>query len=326
MKSIELRIMGGLGNQLYQYAAARFIQKRYSCPEIVINSVEYDTYKIRNLEINSLLNNDKVRFEKNKNIKDGFIRTIYRIYQRLYHDIRKKHAGEIVLRIGSTVYLLSTTEFFEPKRLLCKRLYMYGYFVSSNTAMAIKKELMSEIRLQSIVHEGFLKYKNIFMNEETIGVSVRCARDYVDNGWPVCSSEYYIKGVKEIFKQKQNTKPIIAVFADDLKKVMKEDWFHVFDNVIYIEGLNVCESFELLRYCQDYVCSNSSFSWWGAFLSYSSKPLIVNPNRVFAGNSKIDDMATFYQGMVFLDYLTGEPVELINGIESQSLVCEKEAK
>ena len=60
----------------------------------------------------------------------------------------------------------------------------------------------------------------------------------------------------------------IFIFSDDIKKIKREKWFDGME-ATYIDDVDVCESFELLRNCKNYVCSNSSFSWWGAFLSYN---------------------------------------------------------
>lgn len=308
-KSIELRIMGGLGNQLYQYAAARSLQKAYSCPEIVINVGEYNTYKTRDLEIDCLLNNPTVRFENRDSLKDSVLRIVFKIYQRIYHDLKKKHAREVVLKIGKKFYMLSTTKYIKPMQLTCDYLYMYGYFVSSKTALSIRKELMTEIKLTKEDKAIYIAYKELFSQNTVIGVSIRCGKDYVDNGWPVCSRIYYVRGIKEVIKKKGYVNPIIAIFADDLAKIKDGSWFSDLENVVFIEGLNVCESFELLRSCKDYVCSNSSFSWWGAFLSYSDNPIIINPNKIFAGSNEMDDAETFYEGMTFLDYVSGEMVD-----------------
>lgn len=310
MDKIELRIMGGLGNQLYQYSAAKIIQKEYDYPRIDIDTGEYDTYKVRNLELNNLIHSENINFinPSSNSFLWYTIRLFYRIYQRLYHDITRKHAKQKCFKFGKNNYLCSSTEFVFPNNLNCNNLYLYGYFVSSSNAICIKKDLMNEVFLNS--YENYDKY-NYFLNmikkTNTIGVSIRCADDYVLNGWPVCSKQFYINGIDIISKMKNydDSDINIMIFADDIKKIKSEKWFIGFKNVTYIENVSVCESFQLLRNCNDYVCSNSSFSWWGAFLSYSDNPIIINPNKVFAGENAVDDNNTFYEDMILLDYLEG---------------------
>lgn len=311
MKQIRLRIMGGLGNQLYQYAAARYMQIKYNNPEILIDIGEYDTYKTRDLELHRLLHNELARFE-NKGRFRGIINELFHIYQRLYHDFTKKRARQVVLNIGDSTYMCSSVEFNPLEGIESNELNMYGYFVSAQFAMEIKDYLKQELYLDdSQETDNYKELKSYAILHEVIAVSIRCQGDYVKNGWPVCSKSYYQKGLNKIISEKYNSMQVdIFIFADDIEKVKAERWFSHFENVRFIEGLNVCESFELLRLCSNYVCSNSSFSWWGAFLSHAKSPMIVNPNKVFAGNSAVDDNRTFYSNLIYMDYQSGNEMEI----------------
>lgn len=100
--------MGGLGNQLHQYAAARYVQTVSKSEKIIIDVGGYERYKIRNLEINNILKNHNVVFKKNDVIVFGIVREIFHVYQRLYHSIFHKHASMSKLNLGKTTYLLSS--------------------------------------------------------------------------------------------------------------------------------------------------------------------------------------------------------------------------
>lgn len=308
MKRIELRIMGGFGNQLYQYSAAKYIEKKYGAEEVVLDSGEYATYKIRNLEIDQLLHNDIVSVEEIKSKKNFFFREGYHVYQKLFRIISKKRPHQIVLRWFKEKYLCAYISCDLTRDLKAAILHMYGYFVSADIALSVKNELMQELWLDANqAGDKYLAYSNLTNLNECIAISIRCAEDYVKNKWPICSSDFYCKGLDYIIDKKGMNCPIL-IFADDIDKVKKENWFSNYDNVTYVEGLSVCESFELLRSCSHYVCSNSSFSWWGAFLSYSASPIRIIPNKVFSGDSNDIDNLTFYKGLTILDYNTGELV------------------
>lgn len=306
MKEIELRIMGGLGNQLYQYATARFIQKKYGAEKITIDVGEYDTYKIRNLEINNIIHNKNVELKKVKSIKNYIYRNVYHVYQKIYRIFFKQRPEQKIFGNKKNKYLCSYVECNLSDNVDCHTLCMYGYFVSAKTALLVKQELMDELYL--LDNDLNQCYKELLLSVKKnpcIAVSIRCGEDYLKNSWPICTKEFYQKGI-EYIKNNKNNDILIFVFADDLNKVRKEEWFAGYDNVTYVDGLNVCENFELMRNCSDYVCSNSSFSWWGAFLSYSNDSIIVNPNKVFSGDSEEIDKLTFYDRLTLLDYKTGE--------------------
>lgn len=310
MEKIELRIMGGLGNQLYQYSAARFIQNQYQCPRLVIDIGKYDTYKLRNLEINHLIHNETVSFENIKSARNTFYRESYHVYQKIYREITKKRPGQKIFCLGNDAYVCSYIEFEPVSHLDYEVIHMYGYFVSSRIALKMRNELMKEIVLgDGEKSQKYYDYAEQIADRWSIAVSIRCADDYVRHGWPVCSKEFYQKGIEYIIKNRENkSNAIILVFADDIEKIKSENWFLSFNNVIYAEELNICECFELMRNCADYVCSNSSFSWWGAFLSYSDNPIKINPNKIFPGDSIKTDNLTFYDQLIYLDYITGAVV------------------
>ena len=309
MQDIHLHIMGGLGNQLYQYAAARYLQEKYGFAHLMIDTSGYDNYKIRNLEIDSLIRpSSKPIFFKDISITNLLMREAYHTYQRIYREIFKKHPKPTQLTIGSTVLLYSTIEFADPKLSNCDHLKMYGYFVSSMVAQKMKATLMKEIvSPKAAISETYKEYKDMLRSKYSIAVSVRCGDDYARNGWPVCSKEFYLEGLSHINEIINESEYQIMVFADDINRIQREHWFDEISNITYINGISVCESFDLLRRCNSYVCSNSSFSWWGAFLSRSDNPVVISPNRVFGGaQHKLYDACTYYQEQILCDYLTGE--------------------
>lgn len=305
MSGIELRIMGGLGNQLYQYSAARFVQSITNSKNIVIDIGGYDSYKIRSLELNSIINNHNVSFVKTNDLKNTVIRKLFHILQKMYNVITNKHIPMKVYKFGKTNYILSSIEFDKDmvNESMDGRFFMYGYFVSSSIALIMRPELKKEIVAPSNGSEEYKLLKDQIKKGDSIGISIRCGKDYEDNGWPICSKDFYLSALSKLIEM--NPAYNIFVFADDMSMVIEQKWFAGYD-VTYIENVSVCESFDLLRQCSAYVCSNSSFSWWGAFLSETEKPIIYNPNKVFAGDSQYEDKQTFYSDMILLDYQTGE--------------------
>ena len=194
----------------------------------------------------------------------------------------------------------------EYEEILLRKMdtFVYSYLVSAEICKKMKNSLMNEIVLKGTRTKQYNEYLTQIKQCPTIAVSIRCADDYVLNNWPVCSKEFYINGIKKVIEKKENCQ--IFVFADDLSKVKEENWFKDIDAVIvYIDRLSVCESFELMRNCNYYVCSNSSFSWWGAFLTYSEDTLIFSSNRIFGSEQKYDAL-TKYDEVIYLDYITGE--------------------
>lgn len=309
MKIIHVKLMGGLGNQLYQYAAAKFIQLKYPSMRISLDVSGYETYNVRNLELNKLLDNSTVIFENRK--KGGLIRGLYHIYQKAYRIIFHRQSPQITLNLPNNIYICSSTPFEVAKIQHKKNYHLYGYFQVADVCKEVKEELMQEISLHGDETDKFYMYYKRIDFKHDIAISIRCGDDYHKFGWPICTRDFYENGISYIKQNRDVGK--VFIFADDLNKVKEEKWFSGFD-VVYVEGLDVCESFQLLRNYSNYVCSNSSFSWWGAFLSYAKQPIIIAPNKVF-NNSPEADTRIIYNELTLLDYVSGELIREVRNDE-----------
>lgn len=61
-KTIVVRLMGGLGNQLFQLQFAIEMKKKYGATSIIVDTSYYNNYKIRSVEIDKICNNENIIF------------------------------------------------------------------------------------------------------------------------------------------------------------------------------------------------------------------------------------------------------------------------
>lgn len=119
------------------------------------------------------------------------------------------------------------------------------------------------------------KYKNINFNE-SVGISVRMG-DFLDRRlekkFYIARRFYYINALK-IVRAKRN----IIVFSDDVPKakVLLGD---LGSNMIFIEDYEPYEGLYLQSQCHDFICSTSTYSWWGAWLNDYPNRIVVAPRE-----------------------------------------------
>lgn len=296
---IVVRMLGGLGNQLFQYAYARYISSMYPESKIYLDLREYRTYKVREFELDSMLLNESVfKFNKEIDLYYDLTRKGFHIYQFLK---RKKYNKPLELGIECLIkkgLIYSGISAFKDISVNRKQVYLYGYFQDINIVEPIRKELLLEFTYKKQLSIKAQEYfRQIMESERSIAISIRCGKDYIESNWPVCSIEYYKNGL-EILK-KRNRKNKIFIFADDIELVKKE--FNFEEDVVYIEGCNALESLELLKTCDDFVISNSSFAWWGAYLSQDTNKLIIAPSKWFAGLELKETALFLPDKMIILD-------------------------
>lgn len=121
------------------------------------------------------------------------------------------------------------------------------------------------------------KYRSIYLNEyTTVGVHVRRG-DYLklSEYHPVQPIEYYKKGISHIVEHVSNVR--IVVVSDDIEWCKEH-----FDSLdpVYSNG-STEEDFSNLFFCDHFVCANSTFSWWAAYLRwyYKRDAIVVVPDN-----------------------------------------------
>jgi hypothetical protein len=117
------------------------------------------------------------------------------------------------------------------------------------------------------------KYRQL-LDGTTIALHVRRA-DYMlyPNHHPTLSADYYEKAVDAIGKYDR-----VLVFSDD------KNWSNSslkFDNMVPITQEKDYIELFLMSKCSHNIISNSSFSWWGAWLNQSIDKKVVGPSRWF---------------------------------------------
>lgn len=132
--------------------------------------------------------------------------------------------------------------------------------------------------------------KNVF-GKETIAISIRRG-DYVDNpNYELLPITYYILALFENFPNWRNCN--IIVFSDDIPYCKVH--FDCLENVRYSVNNSDIEDICLMSQCDNFIISNSTFSWWGAYLGEKPGGKVVRPNYLFKGKLlQKNDFKDFY--------------------------------
>jgi len=279
------QIIGGLGNQMFQYAAARSVALQKNV-QMKLDISGFIKYKLYNFELQRVFN-CPVEISNSSEVK----------------SILGWSSPPIIRRIISSPYLSS----FQPKNFILEphfnywkdlenipsNAYLMGYWQSekyfSQFASQIKRDFSFKEPLQN---------KNLYLKQQIEGlnaVSLHIRRgDYVSNTQAtavhgLCSIEYYLSAIRYIAERVE--KPTFFIFSDDIlwvKKYLKIDFPH-----IYIENntnYNSYNDMRLMSLCDHNIIANSSFSWWGAWLNSNENKIVVAPFHWFAKKTDVSDL------------------------------------
>lgn len=280
---VIVRIEGGLGNQLFQYAAARSLADRIGS-ELALD--------LRGLAVNGdrkfQLNLYQIRAEI---ANEGEL--------SLLPDPRKSRVGRLHSYLSHRLPLIFSHPVFWPRDFsfdenfykIERPVYMVGYWQSEKYFVWNKNNLKKDFCLKSL-DPVIITIANEIQRVNSISLHVRRG-DYLSNDSAnkfhgLCGLYYYEKAINEI--RKRVVDPKLFIFSDDLawaRENIKTDIPISFVDVATIE--NGYLDLELMRLCKHHIIANSSFSWWGAWLGESKDQTVYAPSPWFADSETNSD-------------------------------------
>lgn len=272
---IYVEVQGNLGNQLFQYAYARHIQK-HTKQKIVLNLYNFNKGRPDlKFTLNQFVLNNAVFIEKDKplpyyaNTFTIFSRVLRKVCPRLYHNMLKAFG----------VIIWQESKVIEDPKFIHQNYYLSGWFQSVKYFEDVRGELITEIVPRNINYNNSDLYNEI-RNTNSVCISIRRG-DYVTNMrfnrlYYVCDEKYFIKAVKELQNKEKDL--VFVFFSDDIEWV-KEN-IYIEGKCIYETGKDsVAEKLRLMSACKHYILSNSSFSWWAQFMRVREGGYTIAPNR-----------------------------------------------
>jgi hypothetical protein len=272
-KKCIVMLSGGFGNQLHQLANGLCFSKEMLTELFVDTSYynkkifNYDTK--RNYVLNLLLHKPKVK-------KINFTNFVVLYLVRNIYVI--KYFFESILKIQFLFDSIS------PVNKKCNT-FIFVY-VSGNLEL-YENYYLSLIELLSIndtITNKALLYINDNNGYRSVVIHIR-RTDYLNDNsiHHVLDKDYFLNGIEFIKKSISN--PIFIFISDDIKWVKDNFDFKNNANFKIVESNDTFFDFSLLRLAEHLIISNSTFSWWGAFLNRNSNKIIVAPSKWL----KIDD-------------------------------------
>ena len=280
--NVVLYSRGGLGNQLFQYGAALQLSINLGCritvddsllnPKVTMNA----GVASRHLELNQFEN--QVSTTTRSRGLSSKLRSKSMTIQRLVGD----RAPRLLLKIG--VFANERTDQIEVFRTICKPVVINSYCSSPAYFSDCQDELANQISQIRQPSKWYIQTAKELERDAPIALHVRLG-DYKNLGSMYGSPDpqYYANAVR-LITEKIGERPI-WLFSDEPELASKILEKHVtLSRIIDPKASDrAIEHLNLLGKCQGIVCANSSFSWWGGFLSSKkvADSIVVFPSPMF---------------------------------------------
>ncbi len=281
---VIFRIRGGLGNQLFQYAAGRGVSSKLGT-NLYLSWSPWD----QDPWVYGL---DYFNTKGNK-AKDSMLFGLAGLFRR-QNLFDRLYSYATLLRIAKIVFASYHAEKGLPfsQEVYSKNGHYIGGFWQTEKYF---KDIQDEIRKEVTLKEPLSTYSQSIMDQirVTNAVSLHVRRgDYVTREkaakWHgVCSPEYYKAAVELILKKVPA--PHFFLFSDDYEWTKENfKWLPVAYTCVNNPSDKNYEDLMLMSACKHHIIANSSFSWWGAWLNPRKDKIVIAPKQWFANAPKND--------------------------------------
>ena len=265
---ILIKLGGGLGNQMFQYAL-------------------YKTFIINGME--AKLDNSKYHHidEKRKCILD------YPCFNLKYELCTEKEAKKYVL--GTSMLARIMVKFigdkkthiyekadyeYDPSIIKCTEGYLDGFWQTWKYMDGVQNEIINCFQFVEDRPQIAMEYLQKIKETDSVAVHVRRG-DYLKLQklyGNICTENYYRNAICKM--ESMLRKPVFYFFSDDMDWTKKT--FKDIKNSIFVDGRGDWQDYidlQLMTECKNMIMANSSFSWWAAFLNKNASKNVICPSK-----------------------------------------------
>lgn len=275
---IIIRIMGGLGNQMFQYALYEKMKSiRKQIKTDTISFYTWDTQRKYELDKFPNIKIEEASMEEKQYFFNYAKKWHHKVEGKLIKSRKKIRAFE-KLRYNEDVYHVNDA-------------YIYGFWQSERYFSDIEGIIRDRFIFPEPQDEKNLKYLRRIEKENSVGIHVRRG-DYLSEVnqriyGNICTVHYYEQAIR-YFEDKYNDVTFF-VFSNDIEWVEKN---LKMKKSVVVDGNSGDKSiFDMLLMskCKHNIIANSSFSWWGAWLNEHKDKEVIAPSK-WVNSEPVEDI------------------------------------
>ena len=258
---IIVQLLGGLGNQLFQYAMAKSLalekKQQFS---IDISSFKY--YKLHHYALDHFNIEKKVYKKPNRYVKKmiGFFK------KTTYYKEKDFYFNASIFDINES------------------NIYLEGYFQSEKYFVKYEKEIRKDFEIISPLKKQTQEILQYIEKVNAVSLHIRRG-DYLQHKIHNTNKTDYYKTAMVVMESKVDN-PVYFIFSDDMpwaKENFKTNCETIF--VDCNDALTNFEDLKLMSACKHNIIANSSFSWWGAWLNTNKQKIVIAPQLWYNDNT-----------------------------------------
>lgn len=292
---VVVNIMMGLGNQMFQYAAARSLSLTLQEP-LKLHVTSYERYTLRKFELQEFFEIEPAIATNEDMAKFSLGHPVRRTWNKVFPSKKLRSLPYEEKKLPRLVYemfylfspphkrsVYEERQFHYDNNFLKAQhtVFLKGYWMSHKYFQAHEDVIKKDFTIRKHLVEHLEPLANEMRSRNSVAVHIRCT-DRKDAANLLLYGEipksYFEAGVEYINEKKGNLH--LYIFSDDIelaKKYVPEGY-----DCTYVSRhitKNTIEDMYLMTQCKNAVITNSTFSWWAAYLNRHDDKIIVVPER-----------------------------------------------
>jgi len=269
---IILKLFGGLGNQMFQYAFGKKMALLNNTTlkfdlSLFQEEISYRKYELNHFEIQpQIATTQEIELLLSKE-------------QSLFHKLKKKTFN------AKSYYIHEDSLEFDKRNFhLKKDAYIDGYWQSENYFIDSALQIRKDFQFAEESDASNLAFLSVIDSDNSISIHIRRG-DYVQDDainqvHGTCSLSYYENAIQ--FMAGKISSPVFYIFSDDImwtQQNLSIGYAHHFVDIN--NQSSAFKDMNLMSHCKHHIIANSSFSWWGAWLNPREDKIVIAPKKWF---------------------------------------------
>ena len=285
-KIITVRIAEGIGNQLFMYANAYSLSKKFNYDLSIDDKSGYfknknslRTYQLNNFQIDENLANSKHRFDSYlKDLNRKILKKVDKFSSFKKFLLEKKDS-------------LKKTSYYEINLdKYSNQIFLEGHFESEKYFYEYKDDLKKIFKVKNNLLENNNLYMNDIKNNNSVSICIRQNRyseGRLKNNdkslkFTKDTIDYIHRAITYIKKKIDN--PMFFVWSNDFKNLREH--FNEKEYVFVENSINKSlNDFHLFNFSKHFIVGPTSFHWWGAWLNNNPNKICLRPKNINPSNN-----------------------------------------
>lgn len=272
---VIVRVMGGLGNQLQQYALYRKLETLGR--EAGLDLSWFDREIQKNMQAPRKLELNRLEGLSMRTVSTEEVRALlgrrYEERERVLEKVKRKLNP-------SLARVFEETDMYHPEVFGWQNRYLVGYWACEAYYADILGRLREEIRFPESADPRNRETAEEMEESESVSLHIRRG-DYLDAAnisvfGNICTQDYYDGAVS--YMKERYPRAVFYLFSDDSDYVRERYRGPEYRVVDWNKNENSCYDMELMSRCKHNICANSTFSFWGARLNGHGGKIMIRPS------------------------------------------------